>query len=76
MNDGENSDTYNIMLNNVFSMVDSGPAGICTLGCYNNSNNPKIDFLFNCGTSIDATKSKVLQVDISDHRPVMAYIND
>jgi len=46
------------------------------LECYNNSNNPKIDFLFNCGTSIDATKSKVLQVDISDHRPVMAYIND
>ncbi|PHO08012.1 endonuclease/exonuclease/phosphatase [Thermoanaerobacterium thermosaccharolyticum] len=76
LNDGENSDTYNIMLNNVFSMVDSGPAGICTLECYNNSNNPKIDFLFNCGTSIDATKSKVLQVDISDHCPVMAYIND
>ena len=76
LNVREDSYAYNVMLNNVFSMLDMGPTGTCTLECYNNSNNPKIDFLFSSGASINVIKSKVLQVDISDHRPVMACISE
>jgi endonuclease/exonuclease/phosphatase (EEP) superfamily protein YafD len=74
LNDDEGSDPYNIMLYNVFPMADTGPGGVCTLQCYNNPNNPKVDFWFKRGVSVDTSKSQVLQIDISDHRPVLAYV--
>jgi len=73
LNAPENSDAYNIMLNHEFPMIDVGPKDICTLNCYNNSSNPKIDFFFIRGLSTNNIRSQVLPIDISDHRPVRLY---
>ena len=74
LNDVERSRPYNIMLNNVFPMDDAGPKGAGTLQCYENPNNPKVDFWFKRGVSVDTSKSRVMKIDISDHRPVLAYV--
>lgn len=73
LNVPEGSYAYNIMINHGFPMIDVGPVGVCTLNCYNNSDNPKIDFLFTKGIPIYTLKSEVLPIDISDHRPVKLY---
>ncbi len=73
LNTPEGSVAYHIMLNQGFPMIDVGPVGVCTLNCYNNSDNPKIDFLFLRGLSTYNLRSEVLPVDISDHRPVILY---
>ncbi|MCF6464544.1 endonuclease/exonuclease/phosphatase family protein [Clostridium sp. Cult2] len=73
LNTPEGSDAYNMMLNHGFPIIDIGPVGVCTLNCYNNSDNPKIDFLFMRELSTYNLRSEVLPVDISDHRPVMLY---
>lgn len=73
LNAREGSDTYNIMINHGFPMIDIGPAGVCTLNCYNNPDNPKIDFLFMRGLSTYTLRSEVMSIDISDHRPVILY---
>lgn len=76
LNVHESSDAYYIMLNAGFPMIDVGPIGICTLNCYENYKNPKIDFFFVRGFSTYRLKSQVLPVDISDHRPVRLSIRD
>lgn len=73
LNVPEGSDAYHIMLNQGFPMIDVGPVGVCTLNCCNNSDNPKIDFLFIRGLTTYHLRSEVLLVDISDHRPVQLY---
>ncbi|HBT20619.1 MAG TPA: endonuclease/exonuclease/phosphatase [Peptococcaceae bacterium] len=74
LNDDENSKPYSIMLHNAFPMTDAGPRGMGTLQCFKNPNSPKIDFWFVRGVSVDTSKSRVIQIDISDHRPVVVCI--
>ncbi len=71
LNSKEGSEAYYIMHNGEFSMVDVGPIGTCTLNCFDDYNNPKIDFCFVRGFSLHNLKSQVLPIDISDHRPIL-----
>lgn len=73
LNAQEGTDAYYIMLNEIFPMIDVRPMGICTLNCYEDYNNPKIDFFFIRGLSTCSLRSRVLPVDISDHRPIILY---
>ncbi|WP_317922197.1 endonuclease/exonuclease/phosphatase family protein [Tepidimicrobium xylanilyticum] len=70
LNDKEGSNTYYIMLNQCFPMIDVGPLGICTFNCFHDNSNPKIDFFFIRGFANCNIKSSVLPIDISDHRPI------
>lgn len=74
LNAGEGTITHNIMCNSRFQMIDAGPEGTCTFECYDNLYNPKIDFWFASGVNVKKICSKVLSVDISDHRPVLTYV--
>jgi len=76
LNTVEGSKTYDKMLWNVFPMADTGPGGVCTINCWPNApgERKKIDFWFKRGVSIDTARSQVLSTDISDHRPVLAYV--
>jgi endonuclease/exonuclease/phosphatase family metal-dependent hydrolase len=71
LNAKEGSEAYYIMQRREFSMVDVGPIGACTLNCFEDCNNPKIDFCFVRGFSLHNLKSQVLPIDISDHRPIL-----
>lgn len=70
LNAEEGSKAYYIMRYQGPPMLDAGPMGVCTLNCYDNYNNPKIDFFFVRGLSTYSLKAQVLAVDISDHRPI------
>lgn len=70
LNDIEDSTAYYIMLNQGFTMKDAGPYGVCTFNCFHDNSNPKIDFFFIRGFSNCKIKSRVIPVDISDHRPI------
>jgi len=76
LNATEGSEAYYIMHNGEFSMVDVGPIGTCTLNCYDNYRNPKIDFIFVRGFSTLNLKSQVLPIDISDHRPILLELSN
>ncbi len=69
LNQGEGSLPYDIMLHHSFEMSDGGPRGAATL-----QGGVKADFWFGCGVPVDASCSRVLDIDISDHRPVMVCI--
>ncbi len=74
LNDKAGAASYYIMLNNKITMADTGPGGVCTFACYSNPNNPKIDFWFKRGIYVDTSKCRVLAIDISDHRPLIANV--
>lgn len=71
LNDVKYSKAYNIMKASNFSMKDAGPFNNCTIQCYNNPNDKKIDFWFTRNIPVNPLRSNILEVDISDHRPVL-----
>lgn len=73
LNAQEGSEAYYIILNKGFPMIDVGPKGVCTLNCYDDYSNPKIDFFFVRGISTNNLLIEVIPVDISDHRPVRLF---
>lgn len=74
LNAKESSEAYYMMIDEGFHMIDAGPKGICTIECYDNYNNPKIDFFFVRGFSTHELKCRVLTIDISDHRPIQLMV--
>lgn len=75
LNCSADSAAYTAMREHGFALNDAGPEG-CTFRCYHNADIPKIDFWFHSpDLTIDRTQTRIIPVDISDHRPLLCTIS-
>jgi len=75
LNCAVNSKAYLAMREHGFPLNDASPEG-CTFRCYHDVNIPKIDFWFSSpDLVIDHQQSRIIPVDISDHRPLLCVTN-